>query len=127
MSNYARAVAAAVGVPDHGYWCEVGRLATIYLALDARHPEFPDLDLALAWNEVNGWSAVLEIRQGAETIAIAYRGETVLPTPREARTFMADLLAGHCPGQLEPPRLRPPGRRDVLHRELRRYRQRLPH
>ncbi|MFC4003285.1 DUF6292 family protein [Prauserella oleivorans] len=78
--------------------------ASAYVALDDRLPDFPDRDLALVWDEKQGWAAAIETHSGEDLIIVSYLGgQDPVPEPRRVVRFVEKLLAGAMPGQLEPP------------------------
>ena len=64
--------------------------------------------MALVWDEVHGWAAAIEDRDGPTVLA--YLGGAVLPEPRAVVRFLAAVRAGDPDaGTLEAPVLREPG------------------
>jgi hypothetical protein len=114
LRAYVGVVAEAVGVSPESTCCSIGRTAGAYLALDERLPGFPDRDLALIWEDTQGWAAAIETRCG-EDIIVAYLGTGPVPAPRQVVAFVRDLLADRQPGRPEPPDF---PRRPDLAREL---------
>jgi hypothetical protein len=115
LRAYVSAVAKAVGVPPESTCCSVGRAASAYLALDERLPGFLDRDLALIWEDTQGWAAAIETHSGEDIIVVAYLGTKPVPAPRQVAAFVRDLLADRQPGQPEPPDF---PRSSALSREL---------
>jgi hypothetical protein len=106
LRRYLREVCRAVGVgPEASCW-ELDERTTAYIAVDGRLPGYPHHDLALIWDEENGWAAALETSSGDDMIILCYLGLDVLPPPSVIARFLAALRADECPGQFEPPALR---------------------
>ncbi len=101
---YLSAVAADVGlapesvtviadVPDY----------TGYLALGPSLGRFPGMELLLIWDSTTGWSAAVEVPDGA-VIALCYLADRAYPPPEEVAAFLRAARAGESPGRLEAPR-----------------------
>lgn len=103
LRAYLAVVADALGVPPKSTCAMPGPPASAYIALDEDLPGFPDRDLALLWEDTQGWAAAIETHSGEDVIVVAYLGKEVVPAPREVVAFLRDLLADAHPGQLEPP------------------------
>jgi hypothetical protein len=114
-------VTEALGLSGDCSWVQAEPPATVYLALEGRLPDFPDLDVALLWDEEHGWAAAVEASSGTELVVLSYLGEDVLPPPREVATFVTRLLRGECPGQLSPTGPHPARGRDDVGRSLSGY------
>ncbi|QWF81104.1 DUF6292 family protein [Amycolatopsis sp. CA-230715] len=105
LRGYVAAVARAVGVGFESCTVDLDVPVSAYVALDGRHPGFPDRDLALLWDERHGWSAAIETHSGEDLIVLTYLGgSTVVPCPDAVAEFAAAVTAGgsEC-GQPEPP------------------------
>lgn len=121
LEGYVGAVARRLGVGLESCTLDPEPPASAYLALDWRLDRFPDLDVALLWDERRGWHVALESRTGEDLITLVYQGEGLLPEPAKVCRFLTDLRTGaHRMGQPVPPRLRllP---RDELATQLARY------
>ncbi|WP_235998664.1 DUF6292 family protein [Qaidamihabitans albus] len=92
--------------------------ATVYFALEERVPRYPDRDLALLWDEENGWAIGVESGCGEDIIVLAYLGGDIVPAPSLVARFVDDLMHERYPGQLEPPALRRAGTDDDLDERL---------
>jgi hypothetical protein len=68
LREYVTEVARAQGVGPESCMVDATAPASAYLALDGSPPAFPDRELALLWNERDGWSAVLETRCGEDLV-----------------------------------------------------------
>lgn len=107
LQGYIAEVARLLGIGLESCTIDPESPASAYLALDWRLERFPGLDLALLWDEGQGWYAALESRTGEDLITLAYFGDALLPAPAEVRGFLDDVRAGeHRLGQPGPPRLR---------------------
>ncbi len=103
LTSYVDSVAAALTMPRHAVHHEVSELSSAYLALHRRSPVFPELDLMLLWDERHGWSVALETAPADDPVVLAYLGGDVLAEADEVHRFVQDVIAGKCPGQLDPP------------------------
>ncbi|MBB5960688.1 hypothetical protein FHS29_007316 [Saccharothrix tamanrassetensis] len=104
LRRYISRVTAALGLDGESSFIDAGPPANAYLALDGRIPAFPDLDVALLWDEEYGWSAALETDSGQELVVVAYLQGELVPPPTEVARFVTRLLSGERPG--EPRRVR---------------------
>jgi hypothetical protein len=120
LRDYVDSVATTLGVGPESCTVDAGVPASAYVALDATLPGYPDRDLALLWDERHGWSAAVETHSGEDLIVLGYLGgTTVMPPPGTVERFLERLQVRRgCPGDREPPALRPAGRHDGLAEEL---------
>lgn len=121
LEGYFAAVCAEVGISPKSGWCEVERPSNAYLAVDEHDPSHPDHDLALMWDEENGWAAVAETNAAHDIQVLRYLGGQVVPEPRVVGEFLADVAAGRQCGSPDPPRLRSCVAEDDLPSQLVRY------
>ncbi|HET6710511.1 DUF6292 family protein [Amycolatopsis sp.] len=119
LRQYLLAVAARLDAP--AWFCEVDVPAGAYLALERRLARFPDHELALMWDERDGWSAAVETAAGDEVIVLAYLGEDVLPVPEAVVAFVTGLYGENYPGRPDPPDFRRPGTADGFDERLASY------
>ena len=106
LRRYVRQVCRTLGVgPEASCW-ELDDVASAYIALDGRLPGYPNHDLALIWDEENGWAAALENRFGDDIVVLSYLGVDVLAEPEAVADFVAELRADRYPGEPEAPELR---------------------
>lgn len=103
LRAYVAAVATELGVPAKSTCATPGAPATAYIALEERLPSFPDRDLALLWEDTQGWAAAVETHSGEDVIVVSYLGGEVVPPPKEVVAFLRALLADEHPGRIEPP------------------------
>ncbi|HKN52653.1 MAG TPA: DUF6292 family protein [Amycolatopsis sp.] len=106
LRRYVMLVGAALDSP--AWYCEVEVPASAYLAVEGRIPRYPDQEIALVWDERDGWAALLE-SAGGDEVVLAYLGEDVLPPPERVAEFAQELFADGYPGRPDAPDLRGPG------------------
>lgn len=92
-----------------------------YIPLDGRLRRFPDHDVALVWDEEDGWAVGIETDAGSPVVVLSYLGEDVLPAPRVVARFVLDVFGERFPGRPDRPRLRPVEPADDLMRRLTQY------
>ncbi|MEV8614768.1 DUF6292 family protein [Amycolatopsis sp. NPDC051373] len=115
LTAYLRAVTAELGIGLESCTLDHATPLSAYLALDQRHPSYPDRDFALLWDEERGWAAAIETHSGEDLIVVRHLGTTVAPRPGEVARFVAAVLADdHTLGTPDPVRLRSAGRADEL-------------
>ncbi|HEU5472656.1 MAG TPA: DUF6292 family protein [Actinophytocola sp.] len=122
LHRYVRLVADALGLGGEGWYVQLEPASTtVYLPLQARLDRFPDRDVALLWDEENGWSVAVESHSSEDLIVLGYLGLDVLPGPRVVAQFATGVMAGWDCGRPKPPRLRSAGAEDSLRRRLSGY------
>jgi hypothetical protein len=121
LDRYVSLVADALGLAATAYYTESQPPVHVYLALDARFPDFPDRDTALTWDERHGWAGAVESISGDDLVVVAYLGHDILPPPHLVARFARDLTAGRDPGQSTPPGFRTPDTDDDLPQRLAAY------
>ncbi|MGW4487429.1 DUF6292 family protein [Amycolatopsis sp. NPDC004368] len=116
LMTYLRAVTAELGIGLESCTLDHAAPLSAYLALDHRHPAYPDRDFALLWDEERGWAAAVETHSGEDLIVVRYLGGTaVAPPPADVVRFVAAVLADdHTLGTPDPVRLRRAGHADEL-------------
>ena len=109
-------LARAVGVGFESCSIDLDVPTSGYLALDRELPDLPGHDLALIWDEVHGWSAVVEPAGGDAAKVLAYLGGSqILPPPRTVARFLEVLrVAGPRAGSFRPPVFRREGHHEDL-------------
>lgn len=122
LQRYIEQVGATVGVGPALAVRMLDVPATAYLPLTGRLPVFPEMDLALVWDERVGWAAAVEAVSRFALIEVSYLGGDVLPTPAVVARFVTALLAGDHPGRPDRVLLREVAD-DNLDRRLGRYAQ----
>jgi hypothetical protein len=104
LRGYVGKVAAELGVGLESCAIDGNAPAWAYVALDVRVARFPDRELALLWDERQGWSAAVETHSGEDLVVLTYRGGDVVPGPSEVASFVAAVLADdQSVGQPDPP------------------------
>ncbi|MEU6644728.1 DUF6292 family protein [Saccharomonospora sp. NPDC046836] len=119
LHQYARSVAAALGLKGDSYCAQPDPLET-YLALDGFIPGFPQRDVALLWDEQHGWAGAIETACSEDLIVLSYLGEDVLPAPERVARYARALLDGAAPGHAVPPTF-PAAVRRLLPQRLAQY------
>jgi len=116
LRAYLARVAQAVGVGFESCSLDLDVPASGYIALDRPLPDLPAHDLALIWDEVHGWSAVVEPVDGGTAKAFAYLGgPKILPPPLVVARFLEVLrVAGPPAGSCRPPVFRCAGHHEEL-------------
>ncbi|MEV0074484.1 MULTISPECIES: DUF6292 family protein [unclassified Amycolatopsis] len=115
LTAYLRAVTAELGIGLESCTLDHASPLSAYLALDQRHPAYPNRDFALLWDEERGWAAAVETHSGEDLIVVRYLGGTVAPPPEHVARFAEAVLADdHTVGTPDPPRLRTAGRAEEL-------------
>ncbi|WP_460439176.1 DUF6292 family protein [Amycolatopsis stemonae] len=116
LRQYMLAVAGKLDAP--AWFCEVDAPATAYIALERRLARFPDHEVALLWDERDGWAAAVESASGEDVVILAYLGEDVLPAPDKVVAFVDGLYSNGYPGRPDPPDFRSPGASDGFDERL---------
>jgi hypothetical protein len=116
LRGYLAAVTSVLGIGLESCTVDLDLPVSAYVALDTRLDQFPGRDLALVWNEGQGWAVAVETHRGGDLAVLSYLGGTeIVPEPRQVAKFLAAVLAkDHTVGRHDPPNLREPGD----HREL---------
>ncbi|RSM41250.1 hypothetical protein DMA12_24945 [Amycolatopsis balhimycina DSM 5908] len=116
LRAYLARVARAVGVGFESCSLDLEVPASGYIALDRTLPDLPGHDLALIWDEVHGWSAVVEPAGESAAKVFAYLGgRHILPPPRTVARFLEVLrVAGPPAGSFRPPVFRRAGHHEDL-------------
>jgi hypothetical protein len=112
LRAYLGRVARAVGVGFESCSLDLDVPTSGYVALDRELPDRPGHDLALIWDEVHGWSAVVEPTGGDGPEVLAYLGGTEVVPPPQAVARFVELLP--ATGSTRPPVFRAPGRHEEL-------------
>lgn len=91
LRAYVSAVSGALGVGWASCALDLGSPRSAYVALDRRLPSHPDRDLALLWDERQGWTAAVETHSGEDLIQVDRMGGRIVPPPAEVVRFAAGL------------------------------------
>lgn len=92
LREYFRQVAEACGSGE-AFSVQLERPLTGYIPIEERVPAFPELDVALVWDERTGWSSVLETATN-ELVVLSYLATSVCPSPEEVAAFAANPGSG---------------------------------
>ncbi|HWC78574.1 MAG TPA: DUF6292 family protein [Pseudonocardiaceae bacterium] len=104
LRGYVAAAGALLGVGLESCTIDAGAPASVYLALDGQLSAFPDRDVALLWDERQGWSLAIETYSGEDLIVLTYLGDELLPSPEQVARFARSVVAGeHILGEPTPP------------------------
>jgi hypothetical protein len=95
LQRYVHLVSQALGIQGECWYVQADGPASAYIALDGRLPRFPDRDVALLWDENQGWSAAIETHSGEELLVVARFGEDLLPPPETVAAWVRDLFDPH--------------------------------
>lgn len=85
LREYIRLVAEACGSGE-AFSVRLERPLSGYIPLEERLAAFPELDVALVWDEKSGWRSVLE-PAGNELSTLSYLDSSVCPEPAEVAEF----------------------------------------
>lgn len=108
LRRYVGLVARACGSGMDCSFIELERPVSAYLPVDGRIPGFPDLDVALCWQEGRGWAAGVETHSAEELVLLTHLDGDVLPDPQRVARFLCDVRGGDLSGGALP---EPPGSR----------------
>ncbi|TWP48516.1 hypothetical protein FKR81_28445 [Lentzea tibetensis] len=92
LSCYVRLVTEALGLRGDSSFVEAQRPANAYVALDGQLPDFPDHDVALLWDERNGWAAAIESTGGSTLVVVARLEQDRLPPPPTVVRWVMSLF-----------------------------------
>ena len=92
LREYFRLVAEACGSGE-AFSVRLERPLSGYIPLEERVAAFPELDVALVWDERTGWRSVLEPPTN-DLITLSYLDTSVCPPPAEVAEFAARPGAG---------------------------------
>jgi hypothetical protein len=93
LREYFQLVAEACGSAE-AYSVRLERPLSGYVPLEERVAAFPELDVALVWDERTGWHSVLESAADNQLIKLSYLDASVCPPPEEVAEFAANPGAG---------------------------------
>ncbi|MEJ2852965.1 MULTISPECIES: DUF6292 family protein [unclassified Saccharothrix] len=96
LRRYVERIGDALDLSGESWCCDAGPPATAYLALEGRLPSRPDRDVALVWDERQGWSVAVETGCGEDLLVVAGLPGLV-PRPEVVARFAARLLRGQPP------------------------------
>ncbi|CAL9540259.1 hypothetical protein SUDANB95_04182 [Actinosynnema sp. ALI-1.44] len=94
LREYVRRVTEALGLSGECSLVQAERPASAYVAVDGHLPGFPDRDLALVWDERDGWAAAVETHGGEDLVVRARLGGDVLPPPDVVAAWLDQVQHG---------------------------------
>ncbi|MEV0674974.1 DUF6292 family protein [Actinosynnema sp. NPDC050436] len=100
LSRYVDRVSEALGNRGRCSSFDLGPPFAAYLAVDGHVEAFPDHDVALLWDQVAGWSAIVETARG--DVVVGRLGGEVRPRPDVVARFLAEVLDGEPPAVIVP-------------------------
>lgn len=95
LQRYVRLVSQAMGLRGECSYFPAGEIASAYIALDGRFSRCPDRDVALLWDENQGWSAAIETHSEEDLLVVAHLGQDLLPLPKAVAAWAAGLFDPH--------------------------------
>jgi hypothetical protein len=93
LREYIRLVAEACGSGE-AFAVRSERPLSGYVPLEGRAPGFPELDVALVWDERTGWYSALETATNNELAVLSYLDGPVCPPPERVAQFAANPGTG---------------------------------
>jgi hypothetical protein len=93
MREYFRTVAEACGSGE-AFSLRMERPLSGYIPLENRVAAFPELDVALVWDERTGWRSVVEPTTNDALVTLSYLDDSVCPSPSVVAEFAANPGAG---------------------------------
>jgi hypothetical protein len=93
LREYFRLVAQACGSGE-AYSVRLERPLSGYIPLEERVAAFPEVNVALVWDERTGWRSVLEPLTNNDLITLSYLDTSVCPSPEEVAAFAANPGSG---------------------------------
>jgi hypothetical protein len=97
LHDYVRRVGEELGLTGECSYVESTPLFNAYLALEGKLPSFPRCDVALLWQEDDGWSVAVEQDSAEEPVVLARMGGDPLPPPRVVAAWARSFLAAQLP------------------------------
>lgn len=91
LREYVRLVADAVGLSDPSWFVQTDQPANAYVALAERLSLFPNRDVALVWDEENGWRLALESTSG-DLLMLRRLCDEVVPAPADLAAAVRDAF-----------------------------------
>ncbi|XVV06567.1 DUF6292 family protein [Actinosynnema sp. CA-248983] len=96
LRRYVERIGDALDLSGECWCADAGPPATAYLALEGRLPSHPDRDVALVWDERQGWSVAVETGCGEDLLVVADL-PGVVPRPEAVARFASRLLHDEPP------------------------------
>lgn len=94
LRDYVHRVSVAIGVGWESCAVDTSSPATGYIAVDWRLPGHADRDVAVLWDETQGWSVAIETHSGEDLIVVALLGGSLTPAPSVVAGFLAKVREG---------------------------------
>ncbi|MEO6090507.1 MAG: DUF6292 family protein [Umezawaea sp.] len=104
LRDYVRHVGEALGLTGDSSYVEVDQPFSAYLALDGTLPCFPYWDVALLWQEDDGWAVAVEPDSAEDPVVLAHMGGEPLPPPRAVADWVKGFLRDGLVAQPPPNR-----------------------
>jgi hypothetical protein len=101
LREYFRLVAEACGCSGEVFSVQHEPPFSGYLPLETRVPAFPEVDVALLWDERTGWSTALETRTN-ELVVLSYLDTGLVPSPEAVAEFASNPGSGSASPTAEP-------------------------
>lgn len=100
LRGYVRHVSGTLRISGDCWCVDMARPASAYLALDGHLTGYPGRDVALLWDERQGWSVAVETHSGEDLLLVAYLGGQVLPSATKVARWVGHLFASDNPARL---------------------------
>ncbi|GAA1948586.1 DUF6292 family protein [Amycolatopsis minnesotensis] len=94
LRDYVHRVSVAIGVGWESCAVDTSSPATGYIAVDWRLPCHADRDVAVLWDETQGWSVAIETHSGEDFIVVALLGGSLAPEPEAVAGFLTEVRDG---------------------------------
>ncbi|EHR52854.1 hypothetical protein SacmaDRAFT_4680 [Saccharomonospora marina XMU15] len=121
LRRYVRLVREALELVGDCSCVQLEPPANAYLAVEGSLAWFPGRDVALIWDEENGWAVAVEAHCGEDLLVQDYLGADILPEPGEVARFAKRVMQGERVGLLDAPALRTAETQDELPSRLAEY------
>ena len=103
LRDYVHRIATELNLGPEATYSEFADVATAYIALDHQLCDKPDRDLALIWDECQGWALAVETGCGEDLLVLYWYGSDLVPDPQEVAYFVRLALAGEWGDSMPPP------------------------
>lgn len=94
LRRYVWLVAQELGLRGSSYYLQLDTPLSAYVALDHRLPGLPTRDLALTWDERDGWTLAMEAACGEDLLPLAHLHTDPLPVPAMVAAFARRPVTG---------------------------------
>lgn len=92
LCHYVSEVAVAVGVGPEACCCSPDTRANAYIAVEHRIPRYAERDVALLWDEENGWAVAVETGCGEDLLVLHYLSDEITPAPDVVAAFLESVV-----------------------------------